>query len=83
MFRLCWAHRITRWDEFIRDTPAYVFDAWEVWMATNPDHPAHRDQLALDIGTLQAAAAGASFEEGDSQKLFRARLRDPRLSDDE
>lgn len=54
--------------------PAYVWDGWERWMAENPDHPAHRDQLVTDIAALSLRE---HYETLTAEDLMNMRLRDP------
>jgi hypothetical protein len=54
--------------------PQYVWDGWERWMAENPDHPSHRDQLACDIATLLLRVQGSEIE---YDALMQMRMRDP------
>lgn len=74
----CWHHGIVRWDTFLDEIPAYVWDGWERWMEKNPDDPARRDQLACDIGSLLLHVQGAKIEAKD---LMHSRLRPPYRGD--
>jgi len=58
--------------------PAYVWDGWERWMEANPDHPAHRDQMACDHAALQMAQEGGEIT---SKQLMEFRLRDPKMNE--
>lgn len=49
-------------------------------MATNPDHPAHRDQLLSDVAALHLATKGVEIT---SEELMQFRLRDPRRTEDQ
>lgn len=78
MLRYCWQHHITRWDLFLEETPESVWEVWQLWMARNPDHPAHRDQLACQLAAMQLETQDV---ESATEMLMRIRLRDPSLTD--
>lgn len=68
---------IRRWDRFLKRMPQYVWDGWERWMEQNPDHPAHRDQLACSLAAIQMQVQGSEIE---PENLMERRLLDPRYS---
>ena len=74
MFQFCWQQNIPRWDLFLEEMPAYAWDGWERWMAKNPDHPAHRDQLLCDIAALLLKVQDCQVT---PKQLMEFRLRDP------
>ena len=65
---------IKRWDLFLEEMPAFVWDGWLRWMAQNPDHPSHRDQLLCDIGALSLSER---YPDITAKKLMEFRMRDP------
>lgn len=62
----------------MQETPEFVWEVWQLWMARNPDHPAHRDQLACQLAAMQLETKDV---EGATEMLMRLRLRDPVLLD--
>lgn len=71
---------IKRWDLFLEEMPAYVWDGWESWMSRNPDHPAHRDQLACNLAAMPMQMEGSKVKPED---LMRIRLGRPWMPGDE
>lgn len=74
MFRFCWEHHIERWDLFLERMPEHVWNGWERWMAKNPDHPVHRDRLAITLASMFGDTPNIAES---TKNLMAARLYDP------